>query len=117
MLAVDRILDELDVAGVKLSHEGPTLYAEPRESLTPGIRETIRVHRAELLNALSTTFDTTAGFEEALRIGRLVICVRCQHFAARPARMPDGWCHDTSEATWARVPFQCERYRSAKEQQ
>jgi hypothetical protein len=45
-------------------------------------------------------------FAAALQTGRLVICRKCSHFAARPSRQPDGWC-DLHGETWAAVPFDC----------
>lgn len=111
---ISEVLNRLDDAGVRLRVKDETLIAGPREAMTDVVRETIRAHRVDLLAAVSTTFDTAAGFEEALQLGRLVICIRCEHFAARPARQPDGWCYATAEATWARAPFQCPTYRPSR---
>lgn len=55
-------------------------------------------------------FDLRPDFEAALKCGRLVACVACQHFEARAGQRPDGWCKQFMTETWGKVPFQCNRY-------
>lgn len=46
-----------------------------------------------------------AEYRDALRLGRLRLCVQCRHYSGRPGAMPDGWCAADDVETWGRVPF------------
>lgn len=98
-------LHRLDRAGIMLHVDGDALIAQPADRLTDDLRGLIRQHKP----ALIWLVDTRQRFAAALKIGRLVVCSRCAHFSARPARKPDGWCAHHGE-TWAVVPFHCSQH-------
>jgi hypothetical protein len=56
------------------------------------------------------SFDLRPEFAAALQCGRLVACIACHHFEARPKDRPDGWCKRFTTETWGKVPFRCAGY-------
>ncbi len=106
------IVEHLMNIGVTLTPSGDHILASPRELLTPGVKELIRANRARLLDHLRLTapVDLRPGFEDALRLGVLIVCRGCRHFESRPGDRPDGWCRHHGTEAWANVPFDCRQH-------
>lgn len=66
------LLTRLRSAGLSLSIDGDALRVRPREALTDEIREEIRQHKTELIEALTPGATQSDGHDEA-EAGRLCV--------------------------------------------
>jgi len=108
-------LARLRAAGLTVAASGNSLLASPAGRLTPELRAVIRAHKAEILADLAGEASGLAPFETALRLGRLVVCERCQHYASPPGDALVGRCGVLGEDVAGAVPFTCGRYHAKPE--
>lgn len=106
-MAALTVLRELEAAGVVVRVEAGQLVAGPASAIAPGIRDTIRQHKSELIDLLRDPPDLRALAPTSLRLGTMVCCDGCRHCDPRPGERPDAWCRRHGAETWARVPFAC----------
>lgn len=72
-MTLGAILAQLSAQGIRLQRDGGNLVVTPREALTDELRELIRDHKPELLQAISNPPEALA-----LHAGNLA-CDGCQH--------------------------------------
>ncbi len=105
--------------------DGQLQYEGPEGAVTDDVLSKLRrnkagilKHLAEISNPLEFCLDARhpdadefPQFAAALKLGRLVLCRRCQHYDG-PFERQLGWCryHETEAAP--DVPFRCEQHES-----
>ena len=103
-------LARLRAAGFVLTASGDRLLAAPSSRLTPEWRAIIRAQKPEILAELVAEADGLAPFARALRLGTLVVCGRCRHYAEPQPGAELGRCAVLHDDVAGAVPFHCHDY-------
>lgn len=71
MASAARLLEALDREGIRVSTAGDKLVVEPASKLNPALRESIRSHKADLIEALSGARPLADDFEERVALAEI----------------------------------------------
>ena len=71
MASAARLLEALDREGIRVSTAGDKLVVEPASKLNPALRESIRSHKADLIEALSGASPLADDFEERVALAEI----------------------------------------------
>jgi hypothetical protein len=99
------ILERLHRDGLHVRADGGKVLLSPREKVTAGVLELVRVNKAAILEALSP-LPTPAHLAESA--GRAVTCQACRHFTAGNGLF--GQCRRYDTEACADQPFECRGY-------